>query len=104
MQELMATDRAKHNILPLTKFGLMQITRQRVRPAMEINTSEKCPTCNGTGKLPPVYSLRKISRITGIFCQREKLKAVLLEVHPLLKLIDKRTVFQGKKMVQEIRM
>ena len=51
MQELMAGDRAKHNILPLTKFGLMQITRQRIRPVTEINTTEKCPLCHGTGKI-----------------------------------------------------
>ena len=51
MQELMAADRAKHNILPLTKFGLMQITRQRIRPVTEINTTEKCPLCHGTGKI-----------------------------------------------------
>ena len=51
MQELMQPDRAKHNVLPLTKFGLMQITRQRVRPAIEINTTEVCPVCHGTGKI-----------------------------------------------------
>ena len=51
MQELMAHDRAKHNILPLSKFGLMQITRQRVRPEMEVTTSEVCPTCFGKGKI-----------------------------------------------------
>jgi len=51
MVELMSTDRAKHNVLPLTKFGLMQITRQRVRPATEINTAEVCPVCHGTGKI-----------------------------------------------------
>lgn len=50
MVKLMSTDRARHNILPLSKFGLMQITRQRVRPAMEIDTTEVCPTCLGTGK------------------------------------------------------
>ncbi|WP_443730663.1 Rne/Rng family ribonuclease, partial [Segatella buccae] len=47
----MQKDRAKHNILPLSKFGLMQITRQRVRPAMDVNVEETCPTCNGTGKI-----------------------------------------------------
>ena len=51
MQELMSTDRAKHNLLPLTKFGLMQLTRQRIRPVTEINTTEKCPLCHGTGKI-----------------------------------------------------
>jgi len=51
MIEAMKTDKAKHNILPLTKFGLMQITRQRVRPEMKIDTQEKCPMCTGNGKI-----------------------------------------------------
>lgn len=53
MKEIMANDRARHNILPLSKFGLMQITRQRVRPALDITTTEKCPSCFGTGEVQP---------------------------------------------------
>ena len=51
MVEVMKEDKAKHHILPLTKFGLMQITRQRVRPEMKIDTMEKCPMCTGNGKI-----------------------------------------------------
>ncbi|RYY88532.1 MAG: Rne/Rng family ribonuclease [Chitinophagaceae bacterium] len=51
MDEHMATDRAKHAVLPISKFGLMQITRQRMKPEMNINTQEVCPTCHGTGKI-----------------------------------------------------
>jgi len=51
MCENMKKDRARHNILPLSKFGLMQITRQRVRPAMDVAVEENCPTCQGTGKI-----------------------------------------------------
>ena len=51
MIEAMKTDKAKHHILPLSKFGLMQITRQRVRPEMKIDTQEKCPMCTGNGKI-----------------------------------------------------
>ncbi len=51
MRELMNSDRARHNILPLSKFGLMQITRQRVRPDLEIQTEEKCPSCSGQGSV-----------------------------------------------------
>ena len=53
MSDLMARDRAKHNVLPLSKFGLMQITRQRVRPAVEVNVTEVCPMCHGKGKVQP---------------------------------------------------
>lgn len=53
MREIMANDRARHNILPLSKFGLMQITRQRVRPALDIVTTETCPSCFGKGEVQP---------------------------------------------------
>ncbi len=53
MREVMQKDRARHNILPLTKFGLMQITRQRVRPALDIATEETCPSCGGKGQVQP---------------------------------------------------
>lgn len=53
MREIMANDRARHNILPLSKFGLMQITRQRVRPALDIKTTETCPSCFGKGVVRP---------------------------------------------------
>lgn len=53
MKQLMAGDRARHNILPLSKFGLMQITRQRVRPALDIETTETCPSCYGKGEVQP---------------------------------------------------
>ena len=47
----MSRDKARHTILPLSKFGLMQITRQRVRPAIEVDVQEKCPFCDGTGTI-----------------------------------------------------
>ena len=53
MRKLMERDRARHNVLPLSKFGLMQITRQRVRPAVEMEVMEVCPTCLGKGKVQP---------------------------------------------------
>ena len=59
MQKLMATDKAKHTILPLSKFGLMQITRQRVRPIAVEETSDVCPTCHGTGKVEPTILFEK---------------------------------------------
>jgi ribonuclease G len=51
MEGFMQTDRAKHAVLPISRFGLMQITRQRMKPEMNINTQEVCPSCQGTGKI-----------------------------------------------------
>lgn len=53
MEKFMANDRARHTILPISKFGLMQITRQRLRPELNISTTELCPSCKGTGKIGP---------------------------------------------------
>ena len=86
MQELMEGDRAKHTILPLTKFGLMQITRQRVRPATEINTTEVCPTCNGTGKVGPTILFDEtVERQLAYFVKERKINSFLLKVSPIFE-------------------
>ncbi len=83
LQELMSNDRAKHNILPLSKFGLMQITRQRVRPEMEINTNEKCPTCYGKTSIQPslLFTDNLRSKISTLV-NKLKVKKFKLHVHP----------------------
>ncbi len=53
MRMLMKRDRARHNVLQLSKFGLMQITRQRVRPVVEVDVTEECPSCHGKGRIEP---------------------------------------------------
>ncbi|MFI3296950.1 MAG: ribonuclease E/G, partial [bacterium] len=85
MQTLMSTDRARHNILPLSKFGLMQITRQRVRPALDIETSETCPTCFGTGKAKPAILLTdQIEEKIEILVNQLNIKKFTIHVHPYL--------------------
>ena len=85
MKEFMRNDRAQHTILPLSKFGLMQITRQRVRPEVKINTAEKCPTCEGTGKInPSILIIDDIERdLNYIVGSRPKSK-IKLVVHPFI--------------------
>ena len=85
MTELMEGDRAKHNVLPLTKFGLMQITRQRVRPAIEINTQEVCPVCNGTGKIQSSVVIDEaIERRLSYYVTEKKINHLILKVSPIL--------------------
>lgn len=83
MKEVMAADRTKHNILPLSKFCLMQITRQRVRPEESIETAENCPTCKGTGKIVPsvLFADEIEAKVKYAFKDLNKRK-LLLKVHP----------------------
>lgn len=79
----MQKDRAKHNILPLSKFGLMQITRQRVRPAMDVNVEETCPTCNGTGKIKSsILFTDQLERKIDKLVNKIGIKKFYLHVHP----------------------
>ena len=83
MVKLMATDKAKHTVLPLTKFGLMQITRQRVRPVAVESVSDVCPTCNGSGKIEPTVLLdKKIENQISFLTEDRKQKYVKLVVSP----------------------
>ena len=94
MQELMEPDKAKHNVLPLTKFGLMQITRQRVRPATEINTAEVCPACNGTGKITSSVVIDEaIERRLAFYVNEKKITNLILKVNPLLGAYLTRGIF-----------
>lgn len=86
MCENMQHDRAKHNILPLSKFGLMQITRQRVRPAMNINVEEECPTCGGTGKIKAsLLFVDMIENKIDMMVNRLKIKKFYLHIHPFVE-------------------
>ncbi len=83
MKEMMARDKTKHNILPLSKFGLMQITRQRVRPEMHVETAETCPTCGGTGKIQPAILLEDSMKLElEALVKTNGLKKITLQVHP----------------------
>ena len=81
----MKRDRAKHTILPPSKFGLIQITRQRVRPETNIVTAEKCPACNGTGEIKAsILIVDDIKNNLRYILTEQNESAVTLKVHPFL--------------------
>ena len=83
MVENLKKDRARHNILPLTKFGLMQITRQRVRPVMDVKVEEVCPTCQGSGSIKSSLLFTKVLEGKIQMIQnRLSIKHFTLHVHP----------------------
>ncbi|MEM6298876.1 MAG: ribonuclease E/G, partial [Bacteroidota bacterium] len=85
MKEMMKRDRSKYTILPLTKFGLMQITRQRVRPELNITTREVCPACNGTGKISATIGIAdQIEAQVEYLLEKQNDKRFSVALHPYL--------------------
>ncbi len=84
MDQFMRPDRAKHAVLPITKFGLMQITRQRMKPEMNINTSEVCPSCQGTGKISSTLILEDEIAKNLSYLIMQKHTGLTIEVHPIV--------------------
>ncbi|MEM9985796.1 MAG: ribonuclease E/G, partial [Bacteroidota bacterium] len=83
LRRVMKADRAKHSILPVSKFGLVQITRQRVRPALAINTTEACPSCNGTGKMQSsILIADDISKNLDFLLRQNKEKKLSIVANP----------------------
>lgn len=79
----MKKDRAKHTILPPSKFGLIQITRQRVRPEMKIITAEKCPACDGTGEIKAsILLIDDIKNNARYILTEQNEKEVIIRMHP----------------------
>jgi ribonuclease G len=94
VKEMMSNDRTKHNILPLSKFGIMQITRQRVRPEMNIVTDEKCPSCNGTGEVrPTILFTDDLEKELPFLLAKVKTRRLVLNVHPFVASYLKKGLF-----------
>lgn len=94
MKEIMANDRARHNILPLSKFGLMQITRQRVRPALDIVTTEACPSCFGKGEVQPsLLFTDMLKEKIDYLLNSLKIKNFIVYVHPFVDAYLKKGIF-----------
>ena len=84
MEKAMANDRARHTVLSISKFGLMQITRQRLRPELNISTAEACPTCSGTGKIGPSILIADDIEKDLHYLMNQGHRQLALHVHPII--------------------
>ena len=97
IREAMRSDRAKHNIIPPTRFGVIELTRQRVRPVTDIKTAETCPTCKGTGEVEStVLIIDEIENSLRFYLEEYKGNDLSLQVHPFIEAYLKR----GLKSIQ----
>lgn len=85
MEQAMHPDRARHTILPISKFGLMQITRQRLRPELNISIAEVCPSCKGTGKIGPTILITDDIEKDLKYLRDQGHLDLVLHVHPILE-------------------
>ncbi len=93
IQQYMSMDRARHSILSISRFGLMQITRQRVRPELEISTAELCPTCHGTGKVNSTLLIADELENKIKYLIKNNYKKLRLHVNPVLYAYLKKGVY-----------
>jgi len=85
LREHMKDDRAKHKILPPSRFGLVEITRQRVRPQITIKTREMCPSCNGSGEIEaPIVIIDQLKEKLDFLSKQKSLPSLTLEAHPFI--------------------
>lgn len=97
----MQADRARHNILPLSKFGLMQITRQRVRPAMDVVVDEVCPTCGGSGKIrSSIMFVDTLENKISNAVKNLNIKSLSLYVHPYVAAYINKGIWSIKRRWQ----
>jgi ribonuclease G len=104
MRTIMANDRAKHNILPVSKFGLMQITRQRVRPVLDFTTAETCPVCFGKGEIKPaILFVDVLEKKVRDVVKKLKVKKFKLYVHPYIAAYVNQGFFYSLKMKWKLK-
>jgi ribonuclease G len=85
LKDAMADDKAKHNVLPPSRFGVIELTRQRVRPETEIDTSEACPTCNGTGEVQAaILIIDEIENALNYLHTEKDMSGLMVCVHPFI--------------------
>lgn len=99
LKEEMKSDRAKHNILPPSKFGLIQITRQRLRPEVNVEVLETCPSCGGTGQVQPsILFVDQIENTLRFILKEQNQKNITLNIHPYIEAyIKKGGLFRSRQ-------
>jgi len=98
MKECMANDRARYHLTQLSRFCLMEITRQRVRPETDKKTAETCPCCNGTGKIQASINLTdEIENQLKFLLKKNKINKITIKTHPFVEAYINKGIFKSMR-------
>jgi ribonuclease G len=98
MKDVMKSDRAKHSLTPPSRFGLIEITRQRVRPVTNVVTTEVCPSCKGTGKVDSSINLvQAMEGQANALVRAKNLSKIKISVHPYIESYLTKGIFVNEK-------
>ncbi len=102
LKDAMSEDKAKHNVLPPSRFGVIEITRQRVRPVTDITTSEQCPCCSGSGKVQAsILFTDEIENTLRYLAEDKGMKSLSLMVHPMVDAYIQKGWLFRKSIIQQ---
>ena len=83
MRTAVRKDRARVSVGGISRFGLMEMSRQRLRPSLDDSAYKICPHCNGIGKVRSTESLAlSVLRLVGEEARKEKTKSVIANIPP----------------------
>jgi ribonuclease G len=96
LRDAMKEDKAKHNVLPPSRFGVVEITRERVKPVTKVITTEKCPSCDGKGVVQSsLLFTEEIENSMRFLSEEGRLKEIRLVVHPMVEAYLNRGFFNS---------
>jgi ribonuclease G len=86
LRDAMKDDKAKHNVLAPSRFGVVEITRERVKPVTQVQTTEKCPSCHGKGVVEAsVLYTDQLENEVRVLGQEMGVKEFVMQVHPMVE-------------------
>ncbi len=96
LRDAMKEDKAKHNVLPPSRFGVVEITRERVKPVTKVVTTEKCPSCDGKGTIQSsLLFTEEIENNVRFLSEEGTHKQLRLAVHPMVEAYLNRGFFSN---------
>jgi ribonuclease G len=86
LRDYMKEDKAKHNVLAPSRFGVVEITRERVKPVTKVTTTERCPSCGGKGVVQaPVLFTDELENTIRFLSEEGVHKSIKILVHPIVE-------------------